>query len=457
MSNQPKQVEQANVETRQVDTQQVETSQNKPADPALYERILDRVTLERSQPTDSPNQGLLGRLPWLQQLQTSGLIHPIAAFFITRLIIFAAAYIAEIALPGNVGEGYWHAAPQNILIDMWARWDSAFYISIINEGYQYSVTSRANVAFFPVYPLMVDLVNIIIQNTLISGILVSNACLLAALIYFYKLTEFEFGDRDTARRAVYYIASFPTAFYFSAIYTESTFLLMIVATMYYTRRHEWGMAVLFGILTAASRIIGVVAWGLVMLEWMHVQGWSIGTMYRPRAWVGLFRGLLKDWVTVLLIALIPLGLFSYMVFLYNEFRDPVAFMTVQAAWGRTNLASGLGFIRDINGLIGQNFWTGEIWWHVVVDSAAFFGAMATVYAIWRRLGEHYALYVLLSLLPPAGSGTQSLTRYVIVLFPIFMILAWWGREQTVDHLLTTTFTVFLGVFTAIFVNWVFLA
>ena len=154
------------------------------------------------------------------------------------------------------------------------------------------------------------------------AMLVSNLCLLGALLFLYKLTVFEFGDTGTARRAVFYIACFPTAFYFSTMYTESAFLLFSVATMYFARRHLWVWAGVMGMLTSATRIVGVAMAGIVLLEWLRVHGWTISTCYRKAAWVGLWQGLRQDRASLLPIALIPLGILSYMVFLKVQFNDP---------------------------------------------------------------------------------------------------------------------------------------
>lgn len=382
---------------------------------------------------------------------------PVVAFAVTRLIVFLAGYLGEIALPGNVGDDYWHVAPDNLFIDLWARWDSGFYLTIIEQGYSYSATGMSNVAFFPVYPLLVNLVNSVIGNAALAGILVSNASLLAALLFLYKLTELEFGDADTAQRAVFYIAAFPTAFFFSAIYTESTFLLFSVATMYFARRHLWVWAGVMGMMTSATRIVGVTMAGIVVLEWLRVHGWTISGMLRKASWAGLWHGLRRDWVALLPVLLIPLGILSYMLFLKLQFNDPLGFWTVQAAWQRENLGPPAIIWRALSGLLGQNFLTGEIWWHVIVDLSSLLLALLIMIPVWRRLGEHYALLIALGMIVPVASSTQSLSRYVLVLFPVFMMLAWWGRRRLLDRTLLVVFATLLGVFTAIFVNWIFLA
>ena len=76
--------------------------------------------------------------------------------------------------------------------------------------------------------------------------------------------------------------------------------------------------------------------------------------------------------------------------------------------------------------------------------------------MFRRLGASYSLFTLLGVLIPGWSYSDSMIRYVAVLFPVFMMLGHWGRRPMVDRALSSVFPVLLGVSTAIFVNWVFL-
>lgn len=381
---------------------------------------------------------------------------PFAAFLITRAIVFFAAYIAEIAIPGISGDGLYHVNPSNIWLDVWARWDSGFYLRIAEEGYRFVLGQQSSVAFFPVYPLSMNLLAPFAGSNLAAGVLVSNVYLFFGLIFLYRLTETIFKDSGTATRAVFYIAAFPTAFFFSAVYTESTFLLFSTATAYFARKRQWGWAAVTGILCSASRIVGFLVAGLVIYEWLMDHGWTLATAYKKQAWRNLWDGIRKDWPQLLIIALIPLGMISYMVFLWRTFGDPLAFNTTQSAWGRQMLGPVAIVLRDLSGLLRQNFLTGEIWYHVLLDLGAFFAVLFTVWAIWRRMGAGYGIYVLLAILIPMSSGSGSLTRYVLVIFPFFMMLAHWGRHTVLDRALLVGFSVFLGIFTTIFVNWIFI-
>lgn len=383
------------------------------------------------------------------------LTRPLLAFLVTRLIIFISAYLAEVAIPGMTGEGFYRVNPNNVWLDVWARWDSAFYIRIVETGYWFVPGQQSSVAFFPLYPLVVSLFAPFI-GTLAAGVLVSNLFLFGGLVFLYKLTELEF-DADTAGRTVFYIAAFPTAFFFSAVYTESTFLFFTVSTMYFARKGLWAWAGLFGLLCASSRIVGVVIWGVVGLEWLRAHGWTLGTIHRRESWQNLLTALKTDWLNLMAICIIPLGLVSYMLFLNSAFGDPVAFSTTQSAWGREMVGPLVIIGRDLAGLLSGNFLTGEIWWHVILDLSAYFSVLAVSIIIWRRLGASYALFCIISIVIPSMSGTSSLSRYALVIFPFFMMLGYWGRRAWLDRALIIGFSILLGVLTTMFVNWIFVA
>lgn len=398
----------------------------------------------------------LSKLDVLTNQKYQWLIQPLIAFLISRLIVWAAAYLAEIAIPGMLSDGFYHVNPNNIFLDIWARWDSGFYLGIATNGYSYVVGQQSSVAFFPVYPLLMNVVAQWVGSALLAGVLVSNALFFGSLIFLYLLTEHEF-DSEVAARAVFYIATFPTAFFFSAVYTESTFLFFLLGSVYFARRRIWGWAVLMGLICSASRIVGFITFGVTGLEWLNSHGWYLGRIHHRSSWVGLWQGLRSDWFSLLIIFIIPLGMLSYMRFLGYYFNDPIAFSTVQSAWGRETVGFWVVLYRDAAAFFTGDFLTGRIWYHIALDLAPSLLVLSLLYWMWRKMGESYAILSALSILIPMSSGSQSLSRYVLVVFPFFMALGVIGKNQLIDRFLMTVFGVFLGVFTGLFVNWIFIA
>jgi hypothetical protein len=114
-------------------------------------------------------------------------------------------------------------------------------------------------------------------------------------------------------------------------------------------------------------------------------------------------------------ALPGVGLALHAANLWRVSGDPLAFLHVQASWGR-GLAAPWAFLLDRPGL---HPWTAPL------DRAAillFLGLAILLLARERRAGA--GTYVLLSLVPMVLSGTpMSATRLVAVLFPALVPLA----------------------------------
>jgi Gpi18-like mannosyltransferase len=381
------------------------------------------------------------------------LVIPLLAFVVSRLLVFGIGLLADSMLPTE--EGHWIADENNQFLSTWAKWDSQYYVDIASNGYWYNPGHQSNVAFFPLYPILMRIVSIVLNgNLILAGFLISNLAFWGGLIFLYLLTELEF-DSDSARRAVVYLTLFPTSFFFSSVYTESLFLFLSIGTMYFARRHQWTAAAIFGILAAVTRNLGVLMWAMVLWEWLRVQGWTLTSIYKKDTWNNLIRGLKQNWIEVLVISLIPLGLLAYIYFLQHNFQRPLAFIEVQSAWGRENIGPieviKKNIIELTKGEVNKG-WLTRFW-----NVASLLTFLALVPFIWIKLGEGYAIFVLILMLVPSASAVGSIFRYVLTAFPAFMLLGWWGRREIIDRSISVSFAALLGVFIAIFVNWVFVA
>jgi Gpi18-like mannosyltransferase len=370
---------------------------------------------------------------------------PLTAFLITRLVVFAAVYLSDIALPQIANEDKRDA------VEVWNRWDTVWYVSIVEDGYAFTPGEKSSVAFFPLYPLLMAALRPLISGPVVAGLLISNLAFLAALILLYRLTESLLESRSTAGRTVFYLAAFPTAFFFSAAYTESLFLLLSVGAAYAAHQRRWGWATLCGILASATRSLGFLVWLIVVFEWLSSHGWTLSTARKPESWQTLRAALRTGWPVLLLICLIPLGLLAYMLYLALTFNDPVAFWSAQAAWGFESSNPLAVIIHDM-----ERVARGELPYFTYLNILAFFAVLWLTIPIARRLGVGYALYTLLSVLVPMFSRTESLIRYILVLFPAFIIVGIWGRNRSLDMALRVIWLPFLALFTALFVKGVFI-
>lgn len=140
------------------------------------------------------------------------------------------------------------------IVNPFQLWDGLWYRLIAADGYD---GWPAKAAFWPLYPwttrLAHDLFGLSYET---AGYVISNASFVVALILLYRLLALDF-DRKVAAASLWAIALFPTAFFFSAAYTESLFLMLIVGALLAGRLQRWWLAGLVGALAALTRSYGM--------------------------------------------------------------------------------------------------------------------------------------------------------------------------------------------------------
>src|SRR5471030_3341835 len=234
-------------------------------------------------------------------------------FLTTRISIIVIAELAAIVVGQRPGTHY--AASANPMLAVWGRWDAEHYIGIAEQGYHVT-----EVAFFPLYPLLIRIVGSVTGSHLIAGLLISNIASFFGLLFFYKLVEHQF-NRQVAHRATFYISIFPTSVFFSAVYTESLFFALTVASFYYIREHRWMTAGAIGALAALTRAEGILLIAPYCIELLSASG--------QQAWYRSIRGAICVSIGGFLIFF---GLFLYMVWLWVLRGDPLYFSHLQSHW-----------------------------------------------------------------------------------------------------------------------------
>lgn len=370
---------------------------------------------------------------------------PTLAFGVSRLVVLVAIYLGGQLFPDRLETIYHLQPPDNSWRDVLAsRWDSGFYISIATEGYRYQGVPLPSVAFFPLYPMLMKGVSAVTGwEAGIAGIFISHFSLWLAGILFYQIVQADWGE-PVASRAVWYLMIFPTAFFGSAVYTESLFLVLTLAVWFLARKGYWESAGMMAIAVTLTRLVGVIIIPLLILEWVcqAQQG------KHPPRW-----GLLA-------VMAAPLGLLGYMAYLQQQFGDSLAFLHASAAWDRVP-RSPWQTVAALWQMPAQGWTNAILAGQIHLDNwldfsfvLAFLG-LALILLIKKRWLE--GVYTLLGTVIPFSSGLlMSQRRYVWVLFPAFILLAQWGRVQWIDRFLTALFAMGLAIFTALFANayWV---
>jgi mannosyltransferase PIG-V len=347
----------------------------------------------------------------------------------------ANLYSARAGRPIDPG---WHNA-----IDGTDRWDAGWLLRISREGYD---TGDASAAFFPAYPFAVRAVaDVTGASSIVTGILVSNAAFLGALVVLHALTSLEFSPK-VARRTVVIAAFFPTSFFFLAPYSESLFLLAALVSFWAARRGRWLVAGLAGAVAAATRIVGIVLLPALLVEaFFGERGAERRTRWRRAGCAGL----------------VALGPALYSLGWWLAGSRPLQPLKAQGLWDRMPafpLATlGKGLLLAVRGLsvLRGAYWTADF-------AFAFLAlALLTVAIVRRWLRPSYLTYAALSLLvplcdPAPSRPLLSFPRFTIVVFPLFWTIALLlpsPRKMAVATALSGL--AYVGI-SLLFVNWGYL-
>lgn len=189
-----------------------------------------------------------------------------------------------------------HVGGTGTILDEWNRWDTRWYDDLARLGYNLrGPNGYKNVAFFPLYPLLIravhdgiavltrDVLGLSLSDPsyppyLIPGLIVSNVCSIAASIFYYGLVRLDYG-RAAARRAVALLALFPLSVFQFAAYSEGTFLLCVIAFFYTLRLERWWYAGLWGLLAAATRPPGAVLLAPFLIAWAEAHPVVAGSLW----------------------------------------------------------------------------------------------------------------------------------------------------------------------------------
>lgn len=379
------------------------------------------------------------RRPLLPHRITSGIAawwrHPdtrtvLPIHLVTRIGVLVVGFVAVILIGFPPQATNRWTIYQNDLLDLPARWDAGWYLTIANEGYMYrpnaAETFQQNIAFFPAYPMAMRHVSAVFgRQPLWTGVAISIVAFYLALVYLLRLARRELGDEDQAVTAVMLIAAYPFAVFFSAAYTEGLFLLTLVAAVYHFRHDQLWRSAIWGFICGLTRPPGCFL--SVVLGLMAVApAWHALRSTATDATAGRAR---IDWpplVRRLLAASAPgLGMLAFSAFIYRLTGHPFQWTMQNAAWGR--VYKGLDeIVTDRIAFIAHN----GLYDYVTAQTIDLFYTLAVVLclgAVWpvyRRFGLPYAVFIVLNVLPPLSAGGMlSMGRVTSVVFPVFLWLA----------------------------------
>lgn len=344
-----------------------------------------------------------GHAPIAADEWRSALISIAAMFLVSRAVLLLIADLALLQFPPSPAIDYTGSG----LLSHLCRWDCNWYLEIARNGYSPvelgGKPGATTFTFFPLFPLLVRLISPLFNgNFLLSAVVLTNTCFLAALVCVYRYARLLQVDHGAALLAVGLLCVMPQSLSFSAAYSESPFLLLLVAAMYCLRTERYLAAGLFAALLSAMRPNGVFFVFFAVACVIRQTGlraffapWRAPERYVP-------------------IMLAPLGLFVFMAFCF--------------------VTTGDAFAHPSTEFYGWGWRFGPPWEslrmllrHDAAQQLAAFDAvgvlLCSLLLIRQGWYEEFVLCAAMILLILSGQGAAAQFRYWLVLFPVWIAVA----------------------------------
>jgi hypothetical protein len=353
------------------------------------------------------------RSSWRSYLGRAGI-----AYLVSRLCVVAGAAIVaaqEVAEANRLGT----PRPKNavgLIMQVLTSWDGQWYYRIIRTGYPSTIPPNvtyempeARAAFFPVYPMLVRIVDTVLPGReVFAGVLV-NFVLGALAVWLVGLLARELFDERIAYRAMLIMAFFPGSVVLSLTYSEATLIVLAAACLLMLQRQHWAAAGVLAAIGTATRPNGLaLVAACVVASWLAIR--------HRRAW----RSLIAP-------ALAPLGFIGFQLYLRIHTGEWAWFRVQSEAWDE---GTSFGYTAVKNTL--------EAIVHPLAsptDIVTALSVVAMVFLVWvmrRRqlpwpIVAYVAVVLLLMVLP---STVTARPRFVYTAFPAFIsFAAWWPDDR----------------------------
>jgi Mannosyltransferase (PIG-V) len=394
--------------------------------------------------------------------KSTGVAFVLAVYAASRLFYLISGSLLAYLVPTSSFQRATLDVPSGSM-NIWSHWDGEHYVRLAMGGYLHP-PDNVSPAFFPLYPLLLRSFAELFGGPITKEALSVWAPLLSllflpfALYFIYRIALDAFDER-VAKGTVLILAFFPTTFFLNAAYTESMFLALSAGSLWAMRvRKDLLVACVLAGFAAATRNVGVFLVAPLIYEW-------IKDIERFR-WRGIY------------LLLAPGGLFAYMGYLWVRFGDPLLFYSAQESWGRQatgpldTASRAWGAAVEGSGRLLDP----DLWAHPSLSNAAnqlagasnFFNLVFFVFATivllagLRYLPLSLSVYGLLLVAPATlfgttGSPLMGTPRYVLVAFPVFIVLALLFRNRVLLGGWLVVSTILSLALCGLFVSWRFVA
>ena len=360
-----------------------------------------------------------------------------------RLVLGVDAWLVTALRPGSDAAVSWDGLQltggglTGALIAPWQRDDALWFQRVAERGYGHD----ARAAFLPVYPATEHVTAWLVGGgAILAGLLVSTVAAVVALTLLHRLVRTRL-DTATADRCVLYLALLPTGFFLLAPYSEALFLAFAVGSVLAASRGRFAAAGVVAALAAATRPQGVLLVVPIAIEVCADMRNRRAAGQRP----------LRLGYAALLLPVAALGALE--LWLRGSLGFAAGSLTVEHAFWGNHEAAPWTVLGDSLRAIASGGHPEEL-----LNLLALLAAVSSLPFMARRLPPAWTALAVVWVMPlllreNQYSPLMSASRFLLVTFPLAVLLARAGASPRVHRLVTTLSPALLVLLFANFVRF----
>lgn len=341
------------------------------------------------------------------------LISIILSALLFRLAIYVIFYVVMVVF-GDYSAGL----SFDVYLAGWKRWDSGHYIDIAAKGYTNCIEDGQHLmlVFLPLYPFFIRILNVVIGNYELAGLIVSITGYVIGCVYFYLTMSKEYDD-ETAKYSVIALSVFPYGFFLGGIVTEGLFFSLSAGFLYYLQKDKYFVVAIFGFLACLCKLQGGFL-AFVILAYLLKKG-NIVELMKSKD----FKGVIKK-IIIPGLKTVPmlLGIVVYLFINYSVEKDPFKFLYYQEThWNHKLGPIWNTFIYSLKNFLDNKYnQAGYVLWLPQV-ALMILGLVAVWYGIKHGMKLHHMVYLIVFYLVTFSSTWLiSGGRYSLSILPLFI-------------------------------------
>lgn len=337
------------------------------------------------------------------------LLRPVRYYLASRLLVLGAALVAGLLYPSL-----------NVVRSLGSASDGRWYLLIAQHGYPdrlYQEGLGSRWAFFPAFPAVIRGVAEMTRLSLPdAAVLTAFVFGLTATVAVWLAVHATFGAR-VADRATLLFVFFPLSCILSFAYTEGLFLTAAAGALYALQRRWWITAALLACLAGLTRNTGAVVVICVVVV-------ALLAAWRKRRLRPLFAA-----------GIAPLGIGAFMAYSWAMVGTPIAFLTSERFWQGQHFVWFTAPVRALAVFITMSAHGLNLAEAALCTAAVVFVYIGVVCLIAvsrvRRIPVSWWIYTAGTVaIALSAYFIDSIPRYTMVAFPLFVGIAWKARSAT---------------------------